>query len=148
MSQSEEIASDSSEESPFFCGDPICFCAVPYSPEDIAARESVMEMVVICDDILSLSFGLTYGNFIKNKSLHNDLALKLKTVQESALALPADFKAKCLKTDWNAIDTIYTQAAHPALGLNAESLWDLIRLDLPFLRQCLDIIINGCTQVY
>jgi uncharacterized protein with HEPN domain len=147
MSQSEEIASNSSEDSAF-CGDPTCFCAVPYSPEDIASRESVLEMVSICDEILTLSFGLTYGNFIKNKTLHNDLVLKLKTVQETALSLPADFKKKCLKTDWDSIQTVYTQTIHPALGLNPETLWDLIRLDLPFLRQCLDIIINGCTQVY
>ncbi|MCL2141821.1 MAG: hypothetical protein FWH46_02935 [Methanimicrococcus sp.] len=148
MSQSEEIAADNPEDSVFPCGDPTCPCIVSYSPEDLASRESVSEMVVICDDILTISFGLTYGNFIKNNSLHSDLILKLKTIQEASLALPIDFKDKNLKTDWDSIQTVYTQVVHPDLGFNPEALWDLIRLDLPFLRQCLDIIINGCTHVY
>jgi len=148
MSQSEEMTSDDSENAVFDCGDPNCFCVVSYSPEELAYRASVIEMVGLCDDILALSFGLTYGSFIKNKTLHNVFVQKLKTIQETALSLPIDYKNKNLKTDWDAIQTIYAQAVHPSLGLNPETLWDLIRLDLPFLRQCLDIIINGCTHVY
>ena len=147
MFQSEETPSESAENDPF-CGDPSCLCAATYSPKDAASRATVLEMLAACDDILTSADGLTYGTFIKNNPLHNEMVLKLKIIQETALSLPADFKDKNLKTDWDSIQNVYTQAVHPAFGLNPETLWDLVRLDLPFLRQCLDIIINGCTHVY
>ncbi|MDV0446251.1 hypothetical protein MsAg5_00790 [Methanosarcinaceae archaeon Ag5] len=113
-------------------------------PGDAESKAVVSEMISFLTEFEELSKGAAYGDFMKNKSLHEHLTSLLAKVQAKALALDPDFISRNPKVDWNSLQTIETQVVHPTYGLNPETLWDLIRLDVPFLNRRLDVVVNGC----
>ncbi|WP_318784937.1 hypothetical protein [Methanimicrococcus hacksteinii] len=121
-------------------------CACSHHPEDAAAKEIVSKMVVQLDEVIALSSGPVYGEFIANGSLHQRLTDLLEKVQEEALSLPEDFKRRKPKADWGFLETLKIQIIHPEFGMNPETLWDIVRLEIPHQHKMLGIIINGCSH--
>ncbi|WNY27273.1 hypothetical protein [Methanolapillus ohkumae] len=129
-----------------FSQEDACVCLHADSPADAESKATVSEMMILLDEFEKSTSGMIYGNFIKNESLQLYLVSILEKVQNKALSLDPDFISRHPKTDFSFLQTIQDQAVHPVLGLNAETLWDMIRLDVPFLNRSLNVIVNGCSH--
>ncbi|WNY28206.1 hypothetical protein MmiEs2_03900 [Methanimicrococcus stummii] len=123
-----------------------CSCACSHHPEDEAAKTVVSQMVLQLDEVIALSSGPVYGEFIANENLQHRLIDLLTQVQEEALSLPDDFKQRKSKADWEFLQTLTIQITHPEFGMNPETLWDIVRLEIPFQNKMLGIIVNGCSH--
>lgn len=130
---------------PLIDGDEVdCACA-PH-PEDEVSQKIVTQMVSQLDEVIALSSGPVYGEFIANETLHLRLIDLLNKVQEEALSLPEDYKRRKTKADWEFLQTLNGQIVHPDFGMNPETLWDIVRLEIPYQHKMLGIIINGCSH--
>lgn len=123
-----------------------CSCACSHHPEDASSKEVVAQMVSQLDEAIALSSGPVYGEFIANESLQLRLIELLEKVQNASLSLPADFKNRKPKADWSFLETLTEQVIHPEFGRNPETLWDVVRLEIPYQHKMLGIIINGCSH--
>ncbi|WNY24507.1 hypothetical protein [Methanolapillus millepedarum] len=149
----EQEYNDSDESHPYYLdekdddADHRCGCSNHDDEDhlkDIESKILVSKMISYLDEFEKLSFGATYSEFIKNESLQTHLVSLLSKTQKKALFLDPDFIDRHPKTDWKSLQTIEDQVVHPVYGLNPETLWDLIRLDIPFLNRRLNVVINGC----
>lgn len=120
-----------------------CACS---SPEDGASKEIVARMTIQLEEVIALSCGPVYGAFIANDSLHRRLIELLEKVQEEARSLPDDYKARKSKADWEFLQTLTDQIIHPVFGMNPETLWDVVRLEIPHQHKMLGILLNGCSH--
>ncbi|MDL2260957.1 hypothetical protein LJC08_01760 [Methanimicrococcus sp. OttesenSCG-928-J09] len=123
-----------------------CSCACSHHPEDEESKKIVTQMVSQLDEVIALSSGPVYGDFIANESLHLRLIELLEKVQAASLSLPSDFKIRKPKADWEFLETLTEQIIHPTFGMNPETLWDIVRLEIPHQHKMLGIIINGCSH--
>lgn len=121
-------------------------CACAHRPEDDASKKIVTQMVSQLDEVIALSSGPVYGEFMANETLQLRLIDLLNKVQEEALSLPEDYKRRKTKADWEFLQTLNSQIIHPDFGMNPETLWDVVRLEIPFQHKMLGIIINGCSH--
>lgn len=121
-------------------------CACTHHPEDEAAKKIVTQMVSQLDEVIALSSGPVYGEFMTNDTLQRRLIDLLNKVQKEALSLPDDYKRRKPKADWVFLQTLNEQIIHPDFGMNPETLWDIVRLEIPFQHKMLGIIINGCSH--
>jgi uncharacterized protein with HEPN domain len=122
------------------CGD--CFFPV----RDEEPRKIVIQMISQLDEVISLSSGPVYREFMKSESLQLRIIDLLNKVEEGAFSLPDEYKERKTKVDWEYLQTLNAQIIHPEFGMNPETLWDIIRLEIPFLNKMLDLIINGCNH--
>ncbi|WNY23309.1 hypothetical protein MmiHf6_06140 [Methanimicrococcus hongohii] len=121
-------------------------CACSCHPEDESAKKIVERMVFQLDEVIALSSGPVYSDFITNENLQLRLIDLLNKVEEEALSLPDDYKKRKPKADWEFLQTLNIQITHPEFGMNPETLWDIVRLEIPFQNKMLGIIINGCSH--
>ncbi|MBZ3936006.1 hypothetical protein [Methanimicrococcus blatticola] len=121
-------------------------CACAHHPEDEAAKKIVEQMVFQLDEVIALSSGPVYGEFIANETFQLRLIDLLNKVQEEAFSLPDDYKRRKPKADWEFLQTLNEQIIHPNFGMNPETLWDVVRLEIPYQHKMLGIIINGCSH--
>ena len=86
----------------------------------------------ICAAVLSiesLTKDMTYRTFMKNTALHDALMITISRIRDAAEKLPDDaYPADDLEFLRSLKDNIF----HPVFGLNPETLWDAVRLDLPY----------------
>jgi len=123
-----------------------CSCECSHHPEDEKFKSVVERMVSQLDEVIALSSGPVYGEFMTNVSLQTRLTELLDKVQAEAVSLPEDFKSRKPKADWEFLQTLNKQIIHPTFGMNPETLWDVVRLEIPFQHKMLGIIINGCSH--
>ncbi|MDR2943854.1 MAG: hypothetical protein LBU81_02005 [Methanosarcinales archaeon] len=121
-------------------------CGCEHHPEDEAAKEIAARMFSQLDEVIALSSGYVYGAFMADEALQTRLMDLLDKVQEGALLLPSDYKRRKTKADWEFLQTLNGQIVHSELGMNPETLWDIVRLELPYQHKMLGIIINGCSH--
>lgn len=134
----KDNAGDAGAEDDCDCSD--CFFPV----RDEGPRKIVIQMISHLDEVISLSSGPVYREFMKTESLQLRIIDLLNKVEEGALSLPDEYKERKMKVDWEYLQTLNAQIVHPEFGMNPETLWDIIRLEIPFLNKMLDLIINGC----
>lgn len=123
-----------------------CACSCSHHPEDEKSKEIVTLMVFQLDEVIALSSGPVYGEFIANVSLQQRLIDLLQKVEDESKSLPDDFKQRKPKVDWSFLRTMSEQITHPVLGMNPETLWDVVRLEIPHQNKMLGIVINGCSH--
>jgi len=123
-----------------------CSCECSHHPEDEKFKSVVSRMVFQLDEVIALSSGPVYSEFMANVSLQTRLTDLLNKVQAEAISLPEDFKNRKPKADWEFLQTLNGQIIHPTFGLNPETLWDVVRLEIPYQHKMLGIIINGCSH--
>ena len=123
---------------------PLCGCSS--HPEDGASQKIVSKMADALGEVIALSSGPVYLDFISNPSLQSRLMELLEKVQKNAQSLPADYKNRKPKADWAYLESLPSQIVHPVYGMNPETLWDVVRLEIPYQHKMLGIIINGCSH--
>lgn len=102
--------------------------------DDMSAEQSTSAALSaeICDAVLSiesLTKDVTYRSFMKNTALHEELMALISQIQDAAEKLPDDSYPAA---DLEFLRSLKENIFHPVFGLNPETLWDAVRLDLPY----------------
>jgi uncharacterized protein with HEPN domain len=123
-----------------------CDCGCFFPIRDEGPRKVVIQMISQLDEVMALSSGPVYREYMKNESLQLRTIELLNKVEKGALSLPDEYKNRKTKVDWDFLQTLNIQVVHPEFGMNPETLWDIIRLEIPFLNKMLGLVINGCNH--
>jgi len=122
-------------------------CAYLGSLEDKEKYDLLVRQIISYLAIVErLTPASTYMDFIKDESLQQHLIKLLEQTQNTVLSLPDDYKNNHMKVDWEFLGSMKEQIIHPTFGLNPETLWDIVRLELPDLSRHLEVVVNGCSH--
>jgi uncharacterized protein with HEPN domain len=85
---------------------------------------------------------LKFEDFMKNEILKRACARSLEIIGEAVKNLPADFKRKRKGIEWKKIAGLRDKIIHYYFGVNWDILWDVIRNQLPRLKEQVESILE------
>src|SRR3989344_4296791 len=74
-------------------------------------------------------------NFFKNTEKQSAIVRQLEIIGEAAKNLPSDFTNKYSDIPWKDIVGMRDKLMHHYFGVNLETIWRTIKLDIPDLKQ-------------
>ena len=128
------------------CSDDDCPCCIYEGDSDDKEKYDaiVRQAISWLDVVEKLSTDSIYTQFIKDEPLQQQFMDLLEYIQNTILLLPDDYTKNYMKVDWVFLQTLKEQIIHPTFGQNPETLWDIIRMELPDLNRHLGVVVNGC----
>ena len=99
----------------------------------------------IFDEIIFLikeTEGIKFEEFIKNEILKRACSRSLEIIGEAVKNLPPDFKKKYKEIEWKKIAGLRDKIIHYYFGVNWDILWDVIRNQLPKLKEQVENILG------
>ena len=120
-------------------------CAYGGDADDKEKYDAIVRQAISWLDVIEkLSAESVYTQFIKDEPLQQQFMDLVNYVQNTILLLPEEYTQNFMKIDWTFLQTLNAQIIHPALGPNPETLWDIVRMELPDLNRHLGVVVNGC----
>jgi uncharacterized protein with HEPN domain len=91
-------------------------------------------------DLESFSKGLTKEEFAKNKLKQNAIIRSLEVIGEAVKNIPDSFREKYPNIPWKDIAGFRDILSHAYFGVNIERVWNIIKIDLPALKEGMERI--------
>jgi uncharacterized protein with HEPN domain len=86
--------------------------------------------------------GIKFEQFIKNQILKRACSRSLEIIGEAVKNLPADFKKRYKDIEWKKIAGLRDKIIHYYFGVNWDILWDVIKNQLPKLKEQVENILD------
>ena len=86
--------------------------------------------------------GIKFEQFIKNQILKRASSRSLEIIGEAVKNLPADFKKRYKDIEWKKIAGLRNKIIHYYFGVNWDILWDVIKNQLPKLKEQVENILD------
>jgi uncharacterized protein with HEPN domain len=97
--------------------------------------------------IIDYSEGINEPDF-KNRTIIQDAVIRqIEIIGEASSKLSAEFKKKFNNIPWKNIIGMRNKLIHDYFGVNINSVWKTIKLDIPFLKIEIDKIIEQSDPV-
>lgn len=97
-------------------------------------KEIVAKMLSYVEKIISYTESMTYDEFIKNSILTEACVFNLSQIGELTKRLDTDFAAEHSYISWNQIGGLRNRIVHDYEGVNLILIWEIIKNDLPELK--------------
>src|SRR3990167_7677965 len=107
--------------------------------ESLPYLEHMMDAV---KDIESFTKGLTKSKFLKNKLRQSAVIRQLEIIGEASKNLPANFREERREIEWKKISGTRDKIIHHYFGIDLNTVWDIIKEDLPELREKVKAILD------
>lgn len=111
----------------------------------INERVVLQKMLKYCDDAMKYAQGSTYEDFIGNELYLTFSVFALSQLGELANRLDKAFYQKYPSIPWNAIRGLRNHIVHDYEGIEFQSLWSTITVNIPVLKTQLQNLL--CTGV-
>jgi len=85
---------------------------------------------------------IEFEEFMKNEILKRASSRSLEIIGEAVKNLPPDFKKKYKEIEWKKIAGLRDKIIHYYFGVNWDILWDVIRNQLPKLKEQVENILG------
>ncbi len=82
-------------------------------------------------------------NFLKNEDLSDAIIRRLEIIGEATKNIPLSFREKYLNIEWQKIAGLRDKLIHHYFGVDLESIWKVIKDDLPKLKQDIKEILKN-----
>jgi uncharacterized protein with HEPN domain len=92
--------------------------------------------------LIKESGNIEYEEFMKNEILKRASSRSLEIIGEAVKNLPPDFKKKYKEIEWKKIAGLRDKIIHYYFGVNWDILWDVIRNQLPKLKEQVEKILR------
>jgi uncharacterized protein with HEPN domain len=85
---------------------------------------------------------ISFEEFMKNQILKRASSRSLEIIGEAVKNLPADFKKRYKDIEWKKIAGLRNKIIHYHFGVNWDILWDVIKNQLPKLKEQVENILD------
>jgi len=100
--------------------------------ESLPYLEHIIDAV---NDIESFTKGLTKSRFLKNKLRQSAVIRQLEIIGEASKNLPENFRKKYSEVEWKKIAGTRDKIIHHYFGIDLNTVWDIVKKDLPDLKR-------------
>lgn len=87
------------------------------------------------EQIESFSKGLSKETFLKDKLRQSAVIRQLEIIGEATKNIPPEFRKKHHEIEWNKIAGLRDKVIHHYFGINLNIVWEVIKKDLPKLKE-------------
>lgn len=98
-------------------------------------RFYVEDMVVFCDKVLDYTRDLDRASFASDAMRYDAVLRNLELIGEAATHVPAGVRTLAAATPWRMIVALRNRLIHGYLGIDDDTLWSIVREELPRLRE-------------
>lgn len=86
--------------------------------------------------------GMEFEEFIKNEVLKRACSRSLEIVGEAVKNLPSDFRKQYKEIEWKKIAGLRDKMIHGYFGVNWDIVWDVVRNQIPKLKEQVEGILE------
>ena len=97
----------------------------------------VHKLITYCDKIMTYCLGLDYTQFSADTKLVEACVFNLSQMGELSNRVDDDFAKAHPEIPWRYIYGLRNRIVHDYEGVNLQLIWEIIRFDLPELREAL-----------
>jgi uncharacterized protein with HEPN domain len=110
----------------------------PVLPGERAWRFYLDDMRAFVDAALLYTAGMTQEEFLGNRLVFDATVRNIELIGEAARNIPEQVRDSAPDIPWRQIIATRNRLIHAYLGIDDDTLWSIIRDDLPALAQQLD----------
>ena len=78
---------------------------------------------------------MTKSKFLKNKLRQSAVIRQLEIIGEASKNIPANFREKYSEVEWKKIAGTRDKIVHHYFGIDLNTVWDIVKKDLPALKR-------------
>lgn len=86
--------------------------------------------------------GLCKDDFIRDETLKRAFVRSIEIIGEAAKKIPADFKQKHARIQWQALAGMRDRLIHGYFGIDYDIVWDVVINKIPELKQEIEQILQ------
>lgn len=98
------------------------------------------DILAVIHKIERYTTGMDWERFRQDEKTTDAVVRNLEVVGEAARRLPEEFITRYPKVPWRQAAGLRNRVVHDYFGLDLEMIWEVIRHDLPKLRQQLETL--------
>ena len=91
----------------------------------------IEDMIRFSDHVLQYTEGLSLDDFVDNRLVYDATLRNLELIGEAATHIPGEIREKYPDIPWRMIVATRNQLIHAYLGIDNDTLWSIIREDVP-----------------
>ncbi len=85
---------------------------------------------------------ISFGEFSKERMREDAVMKNLMVIGEAAKGIPREIRSISPETEWEEMAGLRDVLIHQYFGTELETIWDIIKKDLPKLRQEIDALLK------
>ena len=94
------------------------------------------------DEIYKYIFETDFNTFINNSMMRFACVKQLEIIGEASNHISDEIKLKFFEIEWNQITGMRNVFVHEYFGIDSTIVWQIIKDDLPALKEKIDLILN------
>jgi len=98
-------------------------------------REFLMDMIIACEKILRYTKDITYEDFKKDEMVIDAVVRNIEILGEASKNVSDKMKRKHPEVEWREIAKTRDKIIHFYFGVDLSIVWDIITVDIPFLKE-------------
>lgn len=95
------------------------------------------DMVAFAEKVLTYTQGLDQAEFVRDELTYDATLRNLELIGEAATHVPDDVRSNHPEIPWRLIIATRNRLIHAYLGIDDDTVWSIIRDDIPRLLQAL-----------
>lgn len=92
--------------------------------------------------LLMDSAGVSYEDFLENKTLKRSFVRALEVIGEATKSIPEEFRAEYSEIPWKKMSGLRDVLIHHYFGINYIMVWDVIKNQIPDLKVRIQAILE------
>lgn len=105
-------------------------------------RLYIEDMIEFCTRALTYSTALTEATLTAEAMRYDAILRNLELIGEAATHVPEQVRAMAPDVPWRQIVATRNRVAHAYLGISADTVWSILRDDLPALKRSLQALLT------
>lgn len=102
----------------------------------------ISDMIEFAEKVLTYTDGLNQNSFVENSLTYDATLRNLELIGEAATHIPDEIRSTHSEIPWRLVIATRNRLIHGYLGVDNDTLWSIIREDVPELLTLLQALKN------